>query len=118
MSHTGFALNLSVATAVLLSMLHADLIDVLIRTLLDARSAVDAGAGDAAREALTEGYLLLGDLYVALDSPRHPEVAAQLASVFDGCMVCIGRAKRTRDLAPIDQALSMLRPLRNALAAA
>jgi hypothetical protein len=73
--------------------MNASFPSMMNRLLAALEAAMSADTVEATRLALDEAFGVLGALYAALDSGRHPDLSAYLLRAYDGCLRHIGEAR-------------------------
>src|SRR5512133_1508402 len=94
------------------------LYDGMFRFLKRAKLCFENGQMARGREFLMRTYSILSELLIALDRSQAPELCAQLASIYGFCMDRISQANARAAIAPIDEVIRTLTPLKEAWAIA
>jgi flagellar protein FliS len=90
------------------------LYDGLFRFMNGAKIAIEKKDLRVARELLSKAYAITSELYIALDHDVAPELCQQLEGVYGFAMDRITLASRKGETAPLDEAIRVLTPLREA----
>lgn len=90
------------------------LYDGLFRFMNGARAAIERKELRVARELLSKAYAIVSELYIALDHEVSPELCQQLEGVYAFAMDRFMAASRKGDVEPLNEAIRVLTPLREA----
>jgi flagellar secretion chaperone FliS len=94
------------------------LYDGLFRFMNSAKVAMEKKDLRLGRELLSKAYAIVSELYIALDHDVAPELCQQLEGLYSFAMDRLSHASRKGELAPLDEAIRVLTPLREAWAVA
>jgi flagellar protein FliS len=90
------------------------LYDGLFRFLNGAKIAIEKQDLRVARELLSKAYAITSELYIALDHDVSPELCQQLEGVYGFAMDRMMFASRKGLVKPLEEAIRVLTPLREA----
>jgi|HubBroStandDraft_6_1064221.scaffolds.fasta_scaffold757560_2 flagellar protein FliS len=90
------------------------LYDGLLRFLRDAQTAMAAKERGRAGERLSKANAILSHLLGSLDVEKAPVLCARLQAVYLFCMNTILKANIAQDAKKLDEAITVLQPLREA----
>jgi flagellar protein FliS len=90
------------------------LYDGLLRFLRDAQTAMAAKERGRAGERLSKANAILSHLLGSLDVEKAPALCARLQAVYLFCMNTILKANLAQDAKKLDEAITVLQPLREA----
>lgn len=90
------------------------LYDGLFRFLNGAKVAIERKDLRVARELISKAYAITSELYIALDHGVSPELCQQLEGVYGFAMDRMMIASRKGELQPLEEAIRVLTPLREA----
>jgi flagellar protein FliS len=90
------------------------LYDGLFRFMNGAKIAIEKKDLRIARELLSKAYAITSELYIALDHDVAPELCHQLEGVYGFAMDRITLASRKGEVQPLEEAIRVLTPLREA----
>ena len=90
------------------------LYDGLFRFLNGARACIEQKDVIRAREMLSKAYAIISELYIALDHTAFPELCQNLEGLYGFAMDRITTATRRAEIAPIEEVILVLTPVREA----
>lgn len=90
-----------------------ELYDGSLSRLRDAREAIEAGDRSRSQALLCRAHAIVSELQSTLDPQHAPEICAQLESLYDFVLHRITKAHLRSELESIDDAVRVLRPLRD-----
>jgi flagellar protein FliS len=90
------------------------LYDGLFRFLNGAKICIERKEMSRARELLSKAYAILSELYIALDHTLAPELCSNLEALYGFSMDRVSLASRRGQVAPIDEVIRVMTPLREA----
>jgi flagellar protein FliS len=93
------------------------LYDGALRFLGDARSAIERGDVQARRVAASRALAILSELQSTLDMDAGGEIARSLDQIYSFVTTCVTDASFKQEVRPLDDAIRILTPLRDAWAA-
>ncbi len=93
------------------------LFDRFARDLAQARDAIAAGDIQQKATLLDHALSIVGELCAALDHAAAPELCANLDAIYQYVIVRIGEASLKLEIAPLDEAATLMNEIGNAFKA-